>query len=238
MTDELFRSGTLQLPSTPQMFQTAAVPWSDNGINGILVIVAVLLFLLSLRDFLQVLPYVSNSLRWFRNCIHLEHNYSMARLRNELTLVTMLPFCLIADRFGFLQHLFGWQFPPRTGVLLVFAVLFSFALLRRLMHLLFCPGRMDHDRSRALLRTVYSFFIVLTLLMMASTAICLQCKLSQDVCCRILFIEIICFYLWSLLRSVQILASACSGLSTILYLCALEFVPAAAMALACTYLKL
>jgi len=238
MTDSLFRSGTLELPLAPLPAESLQTAWVDLGINRILIVVAVILFLAFLKSFARVTPHILQSLQRSRGCLNLEHSYSMASLRNICACVMILPFCLIADRFQFLHYLFGWSLPVWAGSPAVLCVLAAYVLIRQMVYFIFRPRRMDYDYSNALNKSLYTFFIVLSCLMLASLAAFLLPDVSTAVCRIILFAEIVVMFLFSLLRSIQFLSSFCNGFATFLYLCALEFVPVAAVGAACTFLKL
>ena len=238
MSDTIFRSGTLELPLAPPATDPLPEAWIDMGVNRILVFAAVLILLASLKGFLRVAPHIFRSLGRSRGCLNLEHSYSMATLRSHSAIAFILPFCLIADRYSLLPFLCGWTLPEWAGSLAVLCVMAVYVILRNVIYYVIVPGRMDYDYSKALNRTLYTLFIVLCLALLVSLAISIVLNVPSALFRRIFLIETAVFYAISLLRTVQFLSVYCSGFATILYLCALEFVPLAAVAAACAFLSL
>ena len=90
MLDDPFKSGQLLLPDT----QPEAVAAAGEGLSlaaSILVAVSVLLFLLALRSFLNVLPYLSDSILRARGSAALENSVRVSRDRNLVAAVFLVP---------------------------------------------------------------------------------------------------------------------------------------------------
>jgi len=76
----------------------------------------------------------------------------------------------------------------------------------------------------------------MTILMLATIGLLGVCGAPDSVLRPVLYCEMLLSYLLSLLRTGQILAGSFSVLTTILYLCALEFLPTAAMVACAVFL--
>ena len=102
------------------MIPLAMTEWGDILTNKILTTVSVILFLLYLGDLFKLMPSMMYSIGRPRGVASFEHNVSMARIRNRIAAVCILPFCLIADRFSLYEPSFLEDIPPQwTSVALV-----------------------------------------------------------------------------------------------------------------------
>ena len=171
-----------------------------------------------------------------RASVSLEYNTSVVRMRNTAALISILPFCLLADRFGlFRPELWSavpeeWSAPATVGVFL------AYLLLRTVCSALIRPPRLSGTAADAVRRSPWNYFILLTLLMLLTVGLLYIFRPSDTVVRITLYAETALFFLLSLLRSGQILASVFSGLTTILYLCGLELLPAAVLAACAVFL--
>ena len=202
MLDDPFKSGQLLLPDTPP----EAVAAAGEGLSlaaSILVAVSVLLFLLALRSFLNVLPYLSDSILRARGSAALEN--SVHRLFDIAWFDTLTPDMRIA---------------AVAGVFLVFL------FVRFLLYRWFRPRRRYDDYQMAY-RAGYTFFILLMILALLTVGVCYVLHLSDLTVKTILLVETGVMYLLYLFRRGQILSMSCNSLTTFLYLCALELLPTA-----------
>ena len=97
LQEDLFRSGELLLPTTPP---EAAAPVETVPLSvTILVVATVLLFLLTIRGFLNVLPYLRDSISRARGSAALENSVKVSRDRNLVAAVFLLPAILLMFRY-------------------------------------------------------------------------------------------------------------------------------------------
>ena len=222
----LFSEGRLELPVTPVDSVPATVAWGDIMTNRILVGVSVLLILFAIPDFLRLFPVISECFLRKKANSELEHSVSTARQRNVCALLMVIPFCAVADRFKLYAPSFmdfipvNWSAPATVVIFLVFL------LVREVLFRSFCP-RMGQEAMNTVHHTPYNYFIRLTSVMLATCGIFFIFKLPDSVCHTVLLWEIAIVYMLSTIRCSQFLRQQCSGLATILYLCALEILPAA-----------
>lgn len=227
---DIFIQGKLEMSAVPVQEATQAMLWDDFLLNRVLVVAAVLIGIAGLRDLLRLLPELLYCFSRPRASVSLEYNTSVVRMRNTAALISILPFCLLADRFGlFRPELWSavpeeWSAPATVGVFL------AYLLLRTVCSALIRPPRLSGTAADAVRRSPWNYFILLTLLMLLSVGLLYIFRPSDTVVRITLYAETALFFLLSLLRSGQILASGFSGLTTILYLCGLELLPAAALA--------
>ena len=227
---DIFIQGKLEMSAVPVQEAAQTMLWNDFLLNRVLVVAAVLIGIAGLRDLLRLLPELLYCFSRPRASVSLEYNTSVVRMRNTAALISILPFCLLADRFGlFRPELWSavpeeWSAPATVGVFL------AYLLLRTVCSALIRPSRLSGTAADAVRRSPWNYFILLTLLMLLTVGLLYIFRPSDTVVRITLYAETALFFLLSLLRSGQILASGFSGLTTILYLCGLELLPAAALA--------
>lgn len=233
---DIFIQGKLEMSAVPVQEATQAMLWDDFLLNRVLVVAAVLIGIAGLRDLLRLLPELLYCFSRPRASVSLEYNTSVVRMRNTAALISILPFCLLADRFGlFRPELWSavpeeWSAPATVGVFL------AYLLLRTVCSALIRPPRLSGTAADAVRRSPWNYFILLTLLMLLTVGLLYIFRPSDTVVRITLYAETALFFLLSLLRSGQILASGFSGLTTILYLCGLELLPAAVLAACAVFL--
>lgn len=233
---DIFIQGKLEMSAVPVQEAAQTMLWNDFLLNRVLVVAAVLIGIAGLRDLLRLLPELLYCFSRPRASVSLEYNTSVVRMRNTAALISILPFCLLADRFGlFRPELWSavpeeWSAPATVGVFL------AYLLLRTVCSALIRPPRLSGTAADAVRRSPWNYFILLTLLMLLSVGLLYIFRPSDTVVRITLYAETALFFLLSLLRSGQILASGFSGLTTILYLCGLELLPAAALAACAVFL--
>ena len=233
---DIFIQGKLEMSAVPVQEAAQTMLWNDFLLNRVLVVAAVLIGIAGLRDLLRLLPELLYCFSRPRASVSLEYNTSVVRMRNTAALISILPFCLLADRFGlFRPELWSavpeeWSAPATVGVFL------AYLLLRTVCSALIRPPRLSGTAADAVRRSPWNYFILLTLLMLLTAGLLYIFRPSDTVVRITLYAETALFFLLSLLRSGQILASGFSGLTTILYLCGLELLPAAALAACAVFL--
>lgn len=233
---DIFIQGKLEMSAVPVQEAAQTMLWNDFLLNRVLVVAAVLIGIAGLRDLLRLLPELLYCFSRPRASVSLEYNTSVVRMRNTAALISILPFCLLADRFGlFRPELWSavpeeWSAPATVGVFL------AYLLLRTVCSALIRPPRLSGTAADAVRRSPWNYFILLTLLMLLTVGLLYIFRPSDTVVRITLYAETALFFLLSLLRSGQILTSGFSGLTTILYLCGLELLPAAVLAACAVFL--
>lgn len=221
--------GQLEMSSRPYSLPPAAFCWSEVPSNRILTCLAVLIFLFNIRNLFSLFSPMIYSLRSARGQVDLEYNVSVSRLRNHIALVFFLPFCLLADRFELFPADFRAELNPNLHCLVSAGAIALYLLFRSLCQALlraFSPGR---DESTALKRSLYSYIISICPIMLLSGAL-LPAFGVGDAAVRIVLLCILgATLIVSYVRSFQILHAKSSSLLSFLYLCGLEFIPAAVL---------
>ena len=225
MLDDPFKSGQLLLPDTPP----EAVAAAGEGLSlaaSLLVAVSVLLFLLALRSFLNVLPYLSDNILRARGSAALENSVRVSGDRNLVAAVFLIPAILLIYRYRLIDIAWFDTLSPDMRLAAVAGIFVVYLLLRYLLYRWMRPRRRYDDYQMAY-RAGYTFFILLMMLALATVGVCYVLRLPDLTVKTILLAEAGVMYLLYLFRRGQILSMSCNSLTTFLYLCALELLPTA-----------
>ena len=222
-----FKSGQLLLPDSPPEALEAA----GEGLSlaaSLLVAVSVLLFLLALRSFLNVLPYLADNIFRARGSAALENSVRVSRDRNLVAAVFLIPAILLIYRYRLIDISYFNTLSPDMRLLAVAGVFIGFLLLRFLLYRWMRPRRRYDDYQMAY-RAGYTFFILLMMLALTTVGVCYVLRLPDLTIKTLLLVEAGVMYLLYLFRRTQILSMSCNSLTTFLYLCGLELLPTALM---------
>ena len=225
MVDDPFKSGQLVLPDTPPEMVGAA----GEGLSlaaSILVAVSVLQFLVALRSFLNVLPYLADNILRARGSAALENSVRVSRDRNLVAAVFIIPAILLIYRYRLFDIAYFETLSPDMRLLAVAGVFIGYLLLRYLLYRWLRPRRRYDDYQMAY-RAGFTFFILLMMLALATVGICYVLGLSDLTVKTFLLVETGVTYLIYLFRRGQILSISCNSLTTFSYLCGLELLPTA-----------
>lgn len=227
--DELFRSGTLEMSSSP--LETLAAPslWTDVLTNRILFIVALLLIMHYLLDLFRLTPPLLYSYSRARGAEALEQSMGTARVRNHIALCLTLPFCLIVDRFQLLRPAFIDHLPAEWSTPATIGLILSFLLLRGLCYLFIRVYHLDKKVAVTARHNLYNYPMLVLPLLLLTAAFLPLFHVPEETTRSIMRWTITGIWVVATWRTGQILHAYCSGFSTFLYLCALEIVPAAVL---------
>ena len=217
--------GQLLLPGAP----TETLPAAAEGfpmVASLLVAVSVLLFLLILRNFLNILPYLSDSILRARGSAALENSVKVSRDRNLVAVVLVIPAILLIYRYRLFHISYFDALSPNMRLLAVAGVFTGYLILRFLLYRWFMPRRRYDDYQMAY-RAGFTFFILLMLLALATVGVLTVLGLPDMTVRTFLLVEAGAAYLLYFLRRGQILSMSCNPLTTFLYLCGLELLPTA-----------
>ena len=201
-----------------------AVPISVS----ILVAVFVVLMILLLRTFLQLLPFIADSLMRARGSNTLDSSVRVSRDRNTVALVMLLPGLLLSFRYRLYDPSFVAAHHGDERLWLIGACFAGYLLLRLIIYLLLKPRR-RYENYQTAHHASYTFFIILVLLAMFTAGILSVFKVDDGIVRLILYIETAVVYLVFMIRRSQILSLSCNHIQSFLYLCALELIPSAAL---------
>lgn len=226
---ELFRQGRLEMSSAPLPEFQSPAEWNDLLPNKIAIVLSVVLVLIYLKDIIRLIPPLLYALDRKRGGESLEYNVSAARMRNTVALIYTLPFCLIADYCGAYRPGFWSMVPPEWSSAATLGVMLAYFLLRRLCYAAIRPGKMSAESLATLKHSLYNYFIALVSVAVPTIGILPLFSVREDII-RTVFLALTGLaFAFATVRAWQILKSRRSPLPTILYLCGLEILPAAAV---------
>ena len=208
-----------------------SVPLSVSILVGVFVVLMILL----LRTFMQLLPFITDSLMRARGSNALENSIKVSRDRNTIARVMMLPAFLLAFRYRLYDPSFVAAYTGDTRLWLIGACLTGYLVLRLVIYLLLKPRR-RYEQYQIAHHASYTFFIILVLLALFIAGVLSLFKVEDELMRMVLYVEIAVVYLVFLIRRSQILSLSCNHFRTFLYLCALELIPSAALILSAVLL--
>lgn len=191
----------------------------------LLALFAFLVVLLLLRRLLNIFPSLLACLIRGKESLNLEASVKLSRDRDALALAMIVPFCLVAFRYCLYSPAILEGFSGNALLGIYFAVFFVYVLLRKLASWLFRPRRMQQKVYAAAVKASSSFFIIGTLLLLATGGVLDLFNVPEaDVRSAMLWVSALIYAVF-LLRKIQIFSTSCSVFVAFLYLCALEMIP-------------
>ena len=227
MLQEAFKSGELLLPDAPVEPVSQAAEQVPL-LMSLMVLAFVLLAIVLLPAFLHILPALADSVLRARGSSSLENSVRQSRDRTLVALVLMIPAFLLVYRYRLYDPSFLRDLPPNYRFLAIAGVFTGFMLLRLVLYLAFKPRR-RFDFYRQAHRTGFTFFILLMMVVLFTVGILFLFDCNDLTIRSFIYTELALTYLLLLVRRTQILSLSCKPLTTFLYLCALELLPAATL---------
>ena len=262
--EEAFRAGALAMSDQARRVGEAmGVSWGDHPLNWALVIVSALAFAFSIPSLYHIFPHIVKSFSRWRWNLTIEASLQLARTRDGIALLCVLPFCLIFSRYWYalagsgraaatagaeaagvsggvgawLQGLDLWsRVPEGWFTLAVLGLLVTYFLLRTLIYLLLETRAAHLATFQVARKAERNFFISLTFILLAGVGILYAFQAAERTIRLFILVATGLVYLVFLFRKGQILGSVCAPLTTFLYLCALEFLPTGLLIAACLLL--
>lgn len=231
---DLFTKGSMEMPTAPVPHEAATLMWGDCLVNRIAVLVTLVLFIIELADLIRIFPYLLRCVSRWKGNLELEHSVSLAHTRNTVALVTAMVLCIVADRWILTEPSFKTALPMEWQLAYTAGLISAYVILRRLFYLASRFRSRISEYFSCLRNSIYNYQILLSTLMLVTVLPMVAFHVPGNVVRTVLLIETALFTALHLLRSEQILASRCSIIATILYLCALEILPLGILAFVCT----
>ena len=191
----------------------------------ILALISVLTVILLLNRLINIFPsLMACTIRW-KESINLEASVKHSLDRDMIAAAMLLPFCLCVEKYGlytpeFLEGLgAGLHLAAFIGIFLIYCI------LRIVLSKMLRPKRMNPKTYKTAGRASFTFFIILTLILLASGGILNFIDTDPTVVRSAMLCVSIGIYALFLLRKLQIFISGGSFFAAFLYLCALEIFP-------------
>lgn len=190
-----------------------------------LAVFSLLIVLLLLKRIVGILPSVVGCfIRWKEN-VNLEASVKLSRDRDITALALIIPFLALSSSYRLYAPGFMNGLTENASLGIISAVFVTYILFRLLVTWLFRPQKMKKATYEAAHKASYTFFILLTLLLLATGGIMSFLDVSTEVTKDAMLWISAGIYAMFLLRKTQIFASSCSVFTAFLYLCALEIIP-------------
>lgn len=225
MIEGAFRNSVLEMATEPQELALETSSAIGDWVTSGLVLLFILLALITMRDFFRLAPALNECMRRWKGNVTLEHSLQLMRSRNFIATCYVIPFCLISDRYDLYDPEYLELLPSWSHVLIMLGIVFGYRILRLFVGIIRRPYRLDLEYYHTAQHTVLNFLLMLVPLLLGTAGISAALHIPDGFTHDAMICEIAIFYLISFIRTAQILDSRCSALTTILYLCALEFVP-------------
>ena len=145
--DGAFRAGKLLLPTEPSAAVAGAGP--TPVVATVLIILSVLLGLLFLRNFLNVFPYLLDNFTRARGSAALEGSVRVSRDRNIVTLILIIPFILLVNRYRIYDPAFLSSRPDDIRMLIIAGIFLCYLLLRYFLWFILQPHRYSDNYPMA-----------------------------------------------------------------------------------------
>ena len=191
----------------------------------ILALICVLTVILLLKRLINIFPsLMACTIRW-KESVNLEASVKHSLDRDMLAAAMILPFCLVVERFGLYSPGFLDAAGPNLHLAAVIGIFLLYCILRTVLSKMMRPRRMNPKIYKTAGRASFTFFIILTLILLAIGSILNFIDTDPPLIRNAMLCVSIGIYALFLLRKLQIFISGCSFFTAFSYLCALEFFP-------------
>ena len=191
----------------------------------ILIGVALTLFLLTVRKVIELMPsLLATAIRW-KDSLNLEASVKLSRDRTLIALCATVPFCLAAFAHHLYNPAFLNGFSQDAQLWISIGIFCSFVIIRTALEHMLRPRRMQAKAYKAIVSVGYSFFIILTMLLLLTCGVSALFNINGEYARNAMLWISGLTYLLYLIRKLQIFNSFSSFFAGFLYLCALEILP-------------
>lgn len=227
---DALRRGVLEMAGSPTGLPPAIEPlWRSNPLNIAAVLLFTLWMMLNIRAIIHIIPPLADCLLRWKGSVNLDKSIKLSRERNTAARIMFLCGGLLASRYGLLRSGLIDSLPAIWQTPAIFGVLISYALLRRIIYMIMVQRVRKRELFTAGHTASYNFGIWISITMLLAAGIGSAMKI-QDADMRGLMTGIcIFFYVFYLMRKMQIFNSGYHKLLSFLYLCGLELIPTAAL---------
>ena len=194
-----------------------------------LVLISFLICILPLRRFVGIFPSLMACLVRWKESINLDASVQLSRDRDIMAMAMVMPFCLTAGKFSLYSPSWTGQFGADGKLGITIGAIIAYIMLRKGLEHLLRGKKINQKTYRSACKSSHTFFIILTLLLMAMGGIMSFVNVApMDIKNAMLWVSAAIYAIF-LLRKTQIFTSSCSFFSGFLYLCALEILPTGAL---------
>ena len=190
-----------------------------------LALLSLIVIIILLKRLVNIYPSLLACMMRWKESVNLEMSVKLSRDRNILAIALVIPFCITAFRFDLYRPSFLEGFNETVGLSITIGVFISYILLRW-THTALCRSKKSRKPAYATsVASARTFFIILTLLLMAMGGIMSFIGVDNKVITDAMIWVSGAIYMLFILRRTQIFASSYNFFTVFLYLCALEIIP-------------
>lgn len=225
--DSAFVSGSLMLPSTPS--HSTFEEFAASPVTDIVSLISLVVCITVLRRLIDIFPSLATSLIRWKESQNIFSSIRLSRDRSAIALSLVIPFCLLVTRYGLYSPSFLENFGTDARFGMTTGIFITYLILRACLEKVCAPNRRNKQTYWCGCRSADTFFILLTLFLLASGGIFHVFNVDPEVARSAMLWLSAVIYAIFLLRKTQIFTSSCSIFTAFLYLCALEILPTGAL---------
>lgn len=192
---------------------------------NILAFISLLTVITLLRRLVNIFPSLLACMIRAKENFNIEKSVKISTDRNKVAFAMTMPFVLTVTRFRLFSLEFMNGMDESIRICILSGIFCSYVLLRRIMSYLVRPHYMKPEKYSTAVNAAYTFFIILTLILILTGGIMSFLDCSHESIHNAMIWISGCIYLLFLLRKYQIFLTSCSIFTAFLYLCALEIIP-------------
>ncbi len=190
-----------------------------------LALISLLIIIMLLRRLVNIYPSLLACLMRWKESVNLEMSVKLSRDRNILAIALIIPFCLTIFHFDLYRPSFLNGLSEPAGLGITIGIFVAYILMRHAIAVLFRSKKSRKPAYSTSVAAARTFFIILTLLLMAIGGIMSFIGADQETIKDAMIWVSGAIYLIFILRRAQIFASSYNFFTVFLYLCALEIIP-------------
>ena len=191
----------------------------------ILALISVLIVTILLNRLTNIFPSLMACIIRWKESVNLEASVKHSLDRDMLAAAMFLPFCLIVERSGLYTPQFLENTSENLHLAAFIGIFLLFCIIRKAISKILGPGKMNPKTYKTAGRTSFTFFIILTLILLLMGGVMNFIDTDPAFIRSAMLCVSIGIYALFLVRKLQIFVSGCSFFTAFLYLCALEFFP-------------
>lgn len=210
--------------------------WAASPVNQAAILLCLILAVFTLRQFAIILPYLTEGMIRWKRLSEIESNMRLARERDMLILPSFV-ICIVAlSAMGMLQPPSTESFGEGMKTACTIGIMTGFLAVRGIMILITPSGKGGRDVCRTANRALFDFGILTSLAYLLILLIFYRSGDYTIIARKVAYYATGFMWLLFLFRKSQILRSADNLFHTILYLCAVELLPAGLLVASIVYL--
>ena len=201
-----------------------------------LAVLFTLLFLMSERSFLQILPSLWRCIGRYKANLDLEDSLQLSRSRNLVAAVLFVPLCMTVHYYRLYSPSLLEGFTPLVRFGMVVGILFAYMLLRAFLNWQLEMHSYGTKTFNAANKSFLNFGIILFFELFCTGSLMLAFTHDAGLSKTFMLWVAAVSYIIYIIRRGQIFSTVCNPFTTFLYLCGLELLPTGGLVLSAVLL--